>query len=163
MPKNSFEGPWILSPVLMALVFVGLVLPGLVAGAGHDQPKGSSEGEMLPGERSAHVADVETCVSLLEGTREAYLNGTDLRAHVNETYDFDADGQVVHPYMYIWLLPKNLSNLGVAAFTGKSEYFAHPFQTLGPIGHPVHEESSAPYKAFAADLKHAQSKHDGFV
>jgi len=147
----------------MGLAFVGLVLPELIFGAGHDRPTASIGGGTHRDERSAHVADVETCINLLEGTREAYLDGADLKAYLNGTYNFDADGHVIQPYVYVWLLPENLGNLSVEDFTGGAEYFAHPFQTLGPVGHPVHEEGSSPYKAFAADLEHAQSKHDGFV
>jgi hypothetical protein len=60
-------------------------------------------------------------------------------------------------------LTRDLSNLTVKGFTKQSEYFAHPFQTLGPINQSVQKEDSSPYKAFTTDLKHVQSKQGSFV
>ena len=140
-------GTWLVCPVIgLQLAFAGSV-----------------EGDTPQARASAHVADVERCIRLLAGAREAYLEGADLKAHVGGTHAFDTGGQVAMPYMYVWLLPRELDGLDVEAFTSQSEYFAHPFHELGPVDHPVHEEDSSAYEAFATDLEYARTKHDGFM
>ena len=157
-PSNRI---WIVTTAVLGiawLVAIPQLLPDSGSNAAANNPAAGS-----PDEHSAHVADVEASIRLLEGAREAYLDGKDLRAHVEGTHEFAADGHVNHPYMYVWLLPEKLDGLTVEDFTSQSEYFAHPFQTLGPINHPVHKEDSAAYAAFQTDLDNARTKHDGYV
>ena len=112
-------------------------------------------------ERSAHVADINRCFNLLSNARDAYINGENIKAYIQNTYSYDKDGHVDHPYVYILLLPERLSELKVDDFIARSEYLVHPFFSLGPVGHLVYEKESSPHKSFALDLENAKSRNDG--